>query len=248
MEISLAIIGTAGRKEDGKKLSKKHFAAMCVIAEALMDQLSESNYTITHAVSGGAAWADHVAVRLFLDKKVPNLRLFLPDYWEDGTFHDTGERDPFRNPGGTANYYHKLFLNSTGIHSLSEIQIAKMQGAELIDRNKRNKPFGFYARNALVSNSDFLLACTFGNKHEVSDGGTADTVNKYLTRCRKEDIFDKSFHYDLTSGKVYEGCTVPPSNEENIEVTKARIVNNRPLIQNFGLNPNKVVGMHFYPP
>jgi hypothetical protein len=104
MEISFAIVGTAGRKEDGKKLSRKHYEAMAIVADCLVDQFAENNYPITHLVSGGAAWADHVAVRLFLDKKVPNLRLFLPAAWEDGTFKDTGERDPFKNPGGTANY------------------------------------------------------------------------------------------------------------------------------------------------
>lgn len=209
MEISLAIVGTAGRKEDGKKLSRKHFDAMCIVAEGLMEQFKENNYPITHLVSGGAAWADHVAVRLFLDKKVPQLRLFLPAKWEDGTYNDTGIQDPFKNPGGTANYYHKQFLNSSGIHSLSEIQSANLRGAELIEVSR-----GFYARNALVAKSDFILAMTFGNEHEVKDGGTADTVRKYLDRCRKENIFDKSFHYDLNSGKVFVGCTVPPKEEE----------------------------------
>ncbi len=209
MEITLAIVGTAGRKDDAKKLSKKHFEAMCCIAEGLLEQLAESNYPISHLVSGGAAWADHVAVRLFLDKKAPHLRLFLPATWEGNAYADTGERDPFKNPGGTANYYHKLFQSATLIHSLYEIQVAKQQGAELIPVAK-----GFYARNALVAKSDFLLACTFGNEHEVKDGGTADTVRKYLERVRKEGGFDKSFHYDLHSGKIYEGCTAPPKSEE----------------------------------
>lgn len=246
MEITLSIVGTAGRKDDGKKLSKKHFEAMCIVASGLMEQLAESNYPITHLVSGGAAWADHVAVRLFLDKKAPHLRLFLPDLWENGAYHDTGERDPFKNPGGTANYYHKLFLNATGIHSLSQIQTAKGEGAELIDRktNKDGKvqPLGFHPRNALVSKSDFILACTYGKEHEVKDGGTADTVRKYLHRVRKENIFDKSFHYDLTTGKVYQGCTVPPEKDDEDEIVKKLA---RPL----GIPFHQIVGgPHFYPP
>ena len=191
MEITLAIVGTAGRKEDGKILSNKHFEAMCLVADGLIDELKESNYPITHLVSGGAAWADHVAVKLFLDKKVPHLRLFMPAEFEGGSFKDNGVNDPYKNPGGTANYYHKKFQTAAHINSLTQIQIAKAEGAELITVSK-----GFHARNALVAKSDFILAMTFGNEHEVKDGGTAHTVKCYLDRVRKEGIFDKSFHYD----------------------------------------------------
>lgn len=205
VEISLGIIGTAGRKEDGKKLGRKHFEAMCIVAGGLIDELSENNYPITHLVSGGAAWADHVSVKLFLDKKVPNLRLFLPCEWDNGSFKDNGiAKDPHKNPGGTANYYHKLFQNATHINSLTEIQIAKAEGAELIPVSK-----GFYARNALVAKSDFILAMTFGHEHEVKDGGTAHTVQCYLNRVRKEGFFDKSFHFCLNDGKIYVGCKLP---------------------------------------
>lgn len=241
MEITLSIIGTAGRKDDEKKLSKKHFEAMCVIAEGLIDQLAESNYPISHLVSGGAAWADHVAVRLFLNHKVSHLRLFLPARWEDGTYHDTGEHDPVKNPGGTANYYHKKFLNATGIHSLSDIQIAKGEGAELIDKNRNGKDLGFHSRNALVAKSDFILAITFGKGKEVKDGGTADTVRKYLARVRKENIFDKSFHYDLNSGKVYEGCVAPPKDDEEEFVKQ--------IAPRLRIHFRQIVGgPHFYSP
>jgi len=208
MEISLAIIGSAGRKDDAKKMSKKHFEAACVVASSLIDQINESNYPLTHLVSGGAAFIDHVAVRLFLDNKVPRLRLFLPAQWEGNQYHDTGEKDPKTNPGGTCNYYHRLFSKATFINSLYEIQVAKDMGAELIPVAK-----GFYARNALVAKSDFILACTFGKGREVKEGGTADTIRKYLDRIHKEGIWDKSFHYDLSSGEIYEGCTVPPLKE-----------------------------------
>ncbi len=210
MEITYAIIGTAGRKEDGKILTRQHFEAMRLVAEGLLEQINECGYLITHCVSGGAAYADHCAVKLFLDKKVPHLRLFLPDLWENGSYHDTGEKDPYKNPGGTANYYHGLFQRKTGINSLSDIQIAKAEGADLIDRNRYGKPLGFHARNALVAKSDFILACTFGQERMLKDGGTADTIRKYLDRVRKEGIFDKSFHYDLTTKQIYEGCQVPP--------------------------------------
>lgn len=210
MEISLAIVGTAGRQDDAKKLSKQHFEAMYVVAEGLIDQLKENNYPITHLVSGGAAFADHVAVRLFLDKKVAHLRLFIPCEFVGGSYRDNGTGDPFKNPGGTANYYHKQFQVTTGINSLTEIQIASSEGAELIPVAR-----GFYARNALVAKSDFLLAMTFGKGREVKDGGTADTVRRYLERVRKEGFFNKSFHYNLGDGQIYEGCTTPSREKED---------------------------------
>ena len=168
MEITLSITGTTGQKDDASKLSKNHFLAMCQIAERLIEQLGQSNYPISHLVSGGMAWADHVAVRLFMDKKVPNLRLFLPAEWENTNYYDKGTKHQKTNPGGTANYYHKLFSTATLINSLYEIRVAKQAGAELIPVTK-----GFYARNALVAKSDFILVCTFGNNYEMKEIGRA---------------------------------------------------------------------------
>lgn len=215
MEITFAIVGTAGRKDDASKLSKKHFQAMCIVATGLIEQFGENNYPITHLVSGGAAWADHVAVKLFLEKKAPHLRLFLPCEWDNGSFKDSGVDDFKINPGRTVNRLHKSFQTRTQINSLTEIQIAKSEGAELIPCRG-----GFYGRNAMVAKSDFLLACTFGAEHKVKEGGTAHTVGCYLNRVRKEDIFDKSFHYDLTSGQVFVGCTVPKEEEKDDAVVR----------------------------
>lgn len=211
MEITLSIIGCAGRKDDADRLSKEHFEAMCIVAGTLIDQCEKNNYKIDTLVSGAAAWADHVAVRLFLNKKTPRLRLFLPAEWEDGVFRDNGVKDFIKNPGETTNYYHRQFQVKTGINSLSEIQSARNEGAELISVTK-----GFYARNALVAKSDFILACTFGKGNEVKDGGTADTIRKYLYRVRKEGIFDKSFHFNLTDGKIFMGCTAPKKDDDTI--------------------------------
>jgi hypothetical protein len=237
-EITLAIIGTAGRKDDAKRLTTNHFKAMCLVASGLIEQINESNYPITTLVSGGAAWADHSAVRLFLDKKVPHLRIFMPAAWEDGSYHDNGNKDAYENPGGTANHYHKLFQQNTGINSLTEILIAKSHGAELIPVLR-----GFHARNALVAKSDFILACTFGDGKMVKEGGTADTIRKYLDRVRKEGCWDKSFHYDLTTKSIYEGCLVPPEKKkEDAEIVRQfskRIPS---------LRRSQVIGVHSYPP
>ena len=236
MEITLATIGTAGRKEDGNHLTRKHFEAACIVARGLIEQLNESNYTITTMVSGGAAYMDHIAVKLFLDKTVSNLRLFIPAEWNNGEFYDTGVKDTKENPGGTANYYHRKFQSTTNINGLSDIQIAKANGAELYKCRG-----GFHGRNAMVAKSDFILACTFGEGPIVNEGGTADTIRMYLERVRKEGIFDKSFHYNLADGKIYEGCKVPPPSE----MDKARAAARQPWVQN--IHPG-AFAMHSYPP
>lgn len=228
MEITFSIVGTAGRKDDAKRLSKSHFDAMCNIAEGLIDQCAENNYPITHLVSGGAAWSDHVAVKLFLDKKVPNLRLFLPCEYEGGSFRDNGIVDSLKNPGGTCNYYHRKFQLVTHINSLSQLQIAKSEGAEFINVDK-----GFYARNALVAKSDFILAMTFGNGDVVKDGGTANTIECYLNRVRKEGIFDKSFHYDLNSGQLHIGCKLPKKSITEQDKVRISKILNKKRIKNY---------------
>jgi len=203
MEITLGICGTAGRKQDGNRLTRNHFEAMYMVANGLVEQINESNYPLTTAISGGAAWADFLAVKLFLDHKIGGLKLFLPAEWDDGKFYDNGQKE--HNDGGICNYYHLQFQRKTGINSLSQMQIAKHEGAEFVIVNR-----GFFARNALIAkHSDFLLAITFGNGPEVKAGGTSHTVECYLNRVRKDGIFDKSFHYDLNSKSIYEGCQVP---------------------------------------
>jgi hypothetical protein len=213
MEISLAIIGTAGRKEDAPKLSKDSFGAMCIVAKELLAQLKGNNYEITHLVSGGAAWADHVAVKLFLNKEVKNLRLYIPCQFDNGSFFDGysrikggGVSDKFL-PGQTLNYYHGKFQKKTGINSLTEIQLAIHEGAEVLPCKG-----GFHGRNAMVAKSDILLAMTFGNENVVKEGGTADTVRKYLQRAEKEEFFSKTFHYNLNNGKIYSNIDVPEKN------------------------------------
>jgi hypothetical protein len=53
MDSTLAIIGTAGRKDDAQRLTKYHFEAMCECARLLLQQFSESDYGVDSLVSGG---------------------------------------------------------------------------------------------------------------------------------------------------------------------------------------------------
>lgn len=240
MEITLSIVGSAGRGDDAKRMSKNHFEAAYIVAEGLIDQFGENNYPITHLVSGGAAFIDHVAVRLFLKKKVKHLRLFLPCQWDNGSYEDSGTDDFKTNPGRTLNKYHKAFQNRTLIHSLSEIQSAKFEGAELLPCRG-----GFYGRNAMVAKSDCLIAMTFGNKEEVKDGGTAHTVKCYLERVRKGEIYDKSFHYDLGRGEVFQGCVVPKETPDEALLKKSKYGK----LKLPGMsNSSNIIAVHSYPP
>jgi len=107
-------------------------------------------------------------------------------------------------PGKTLNYYHQQFSRIVSIHSLTEIQLAKYEGAEIIPCRG-----GFHGRNAMVAKSDIIIAMTFGEGKVVKEGGTADTIRKYLTRVNKEGFFNKSFHYNLTDGQIYQGIEAP---------------------------------------
>ena len=183
-EMPLAIIGTAGRKEDAARLHIDMWKNIYIQVRQIIRERK-----ITHLISGGAAWADHLAVQLFNQGEVEKLDLYLPARWntfayEEGTGYGT------QNPGGTSNYYHRKFSERLGIESLEEIQAAIVHGASIhFDKG------GFFGRNNLVAqNSDSVLALTFGsrdyegawvdaNAAGLKDGGTAHTWNQ----CRHHE-------------------------------------------------------------
>jgi hypothetical protein len=146
---------------------------------------------------------------LYLNKEIPNLKLFLPCQFLGGaagfdpsplTEH---ERQKGYSTGEIANRYHARFTRKCGFNSLNDIERAIQQGAQVVVPKG-----GFFGRNALVARSDIILAITFGEREWLKDGGTADTMTKYLNRVKKHGFFDKSFHYDLNSGEIFSGAKV----------------------------------------
>jgi hypothetical protein len=216
MDTTFAIVGTAGRKEDATRLSKNHYEAMCECARLLLKQFNESDYGVDTLVSGGAAWADHVAVKLFLNKEIPKLKLFLPCPFDmvkrQYDVAPLNQHEVIRNytTGENCNGKHARFTRKIGTNSLTEISLAIERGAEVIVGK------GFFARNALVAQSDIILAMTFGEKEWLKDGGTAHTMMTYLNRVKKHGFFDKSFHYDLNSGEIFCGARVRAVEAESI--------------------------------
>jgi hypothetical protein len=203
--MKVAIIGTAGRRDDAQKLSGQTFQNMVEAAADLINRLiEEKGVEELTLISGGAAWADHVAVKLMLKpeglKIKPKLRLHMPCHFRTKPypgFLDTKVRDFRKNPGGIANYYHEKFANqlyASRYATLREIAKAAEAGAELVE-----KAFGMMERNSQVAKeADTLLAITFGENGRVKDGGTADTVKKFFAKGKTE-----AYHHDLNCGQTF---------------------------------------------
>lgn len=170
MKKTLAIIGTAGRGEDAKKLTKNHWHKMISAAKKVIE-LEE----ITDLVSGGAAWADAVAVHLARHEGI------MADIWLPAKERDLQ----------TAKYYHSKFSKVLGYDTWAEIgshQFLCINGYG-----------GFKDRNTEVAQrADLFIAMTFGDGKKVKDGGTLDTVNK----MQKRGI--NGYHLDLNTLKLWK--------------------------------------------
>ena len=111
--------------------------------------------TSIQLVSGGAAWADFVAVDLFNEQHYAALKLYLPP--ESFT---------------SAKRYHAEFSRITKKNSLKDIQYAIQSGAECITCES------VWARNTRIAEDcDHLIALSFG-KNAPETAGTLYTWNK----------------------------------------------------------------------
>lgn len=159
----LAIIGTAGRKEDQGILTGEHYDRMVDGAVKLIGHLNLDPREIK-LYSGGAAWADHIAVTLVKRGGIAaeNLTLFIPtnlEYYGYEAADQTNVNQ--KRTADTCNYYHKMFSSRVGINSIQELNDVRKQGAML-----DNSATGFHARNAMVARSleddGHVLAFTTG--------------------------------------------------------------------------------------
>lgn len=165
--VTVSIIGTAGRDKT-KVYTSELFDKMVYSAKYILRDLKDITL-----VSGGAAWADHVAVKLYLDNFCQNLILHFPCKWDNDKFIDNGNWSWKINPGKTANNYHHKFSQIMGNESLKDISNAINKGAIIIDDYN-----GFHSRNAEVAKSDYLIAFTWSSNGYPCDGGTLDTWKK----------------------------------------------------------------------
>lgn len=163
----IAIVGTAGR-DKFRTMDLRLWSWMVNDATVRVPRDA-------HLVSGGAAWADHLAVHLFLSGHVSRLTLHLPAPFSfGGSPRFAGGRG---SSGSAANYYHKLFSEVLGKNSLREIEEAgSMPSCDITTQKATPGYGGMFARNKLVAGAaDLLLAYTFGKGEEPLDGGTKNT-------------------------------------------------------------------------
>jgi len=159
-----AIIGTAGRDKT-KPMTLALWVWMLNKAKSLIPRDA-------HLVSGGAAWADHIAVALLLEGYTDRLTLHLPAPFDPVHNRFSG---PTGSSASAANYYHALFSDTCGFDSRAQIAEAATWGG--CDGSFEDLPGyqGMFARNMKVAQCEALLAFTFGEGREPADGGTKNT-------------------------------------------------------------------------
>ncbi len=200
--MTLAVIGTAGRGTDAVHLTKDTLILMFGVAQSFATLLYADR-----VVSGGAAWADSLAVSLYLRDIVPNLTLHLPAPFSFRAYDET-------DAGRTANRYHVRAKMVHGLDSLDEIQQAILKGAQVTTEDGPGMA-PFFIRNAKVAaDADVMLAFTYGVKGQpgLKDGGSADTMRTYLKRRGTIPIPDAdmqvafavpAYHFNLTDTRLY---------------------------------------------
>jgi len=183
---TVGIIGTAGRKDDIIKLSLDKFNLMYEIASGIIGDNK------VHIISGGAPWADHIAVRLFLNSPLKHeLTIEFPCKFGSNGYVEGEEYDGY-NIAETSKYYHQLFFTKTGIDGIGELKSAIAKGAQA----QFSK--GFFDRNNKVSHANKLIAFTFGDGPKVKKGGTSHTVDCYIANGGKD-----LYHINLNEMKIY---------------------------------------------
>lgn len=172
---NVAVIGTAGRTK-GKTYDLDLWCKMWDDACKRFDPAKE--YRL---VSGGAAWADHLAVELFLAGKVQALTLHLPSVFGIHTSRFVG---PNASSASVANFYHEKFTAATGIDGRRQIsEAAQKDGCKITEQPSAAGYGGMFARNDLVAkDAQACLAYTWGEGSEPKDGGTNYTWDRIVGR------------------------------------------------------------------
>ena len=149
------------------------------------------------------------AVLLFLEATdVFHLELEVPAPLESGSglaqYEDNGTLDWRTNPGGTSNHYLRQYANQCEEFTHEMFPWVDLFEAINHPRAKVTVTHGFKQRNSLVAQADHCLAMTFGDGPLLKDGGTADTMGKFLARPGHGN----SYHFDLTAMRFYVGARI----------------------------------------
>lgn len=177
--IKVAIIGTSGRNPmDSMRLTADHMKWMAENVLCYIEHVIKTTTDNIILISGGSAWADHVAVQLYLSHNFAGLELYLPTDFdvENKKYANTYE-------GTMLNLLHSQCKEKINIDVLNELAeaIPKRTTTVVIKR-------GFLQRNSLVSKKCDHLIC-FVFSHIIS-GGSNDTWKK--TKHQNKIVFDLS--------------------------------------------------------
>lgn len=175
---SVAIVGFSGRSgvPSTDLLTKSLFDAMVASAKLIIKESFGHSLDSVCLVSGGAAWADHVAVSLALsvDGNARHLRLYMPGLFDAQTGLIVNSACAH-----TANTLHQRFAEQTSIPSLANLTEAHLYGADI-----RSGCHGFLARNRqIAADADYMIAFSWSDTPEPTDGGTG-----HVWRAAKQRI------------------------------------------------------------
>lgn len=182
---SIAIIGTAGSRDNMVNFSKVRFEAMVEITDEII-RSTGLNWNEVELWSGGSSGADHVAVALAL-KHGCKLRLFLPCRFSDGKFIDNGKYDYRQNNGKQLNDLHSKFSRKVGMGSegcviASEGCFSLAQLQQVLSSENHTVYNGYFERNKQVALADSMIALTADS--EVKDGGTKYTWERSTSNSK----------------------------------------------------------------
>lgn len=159
----IAVIGTAGR-DKSQPMDSLLWQAM---TQDLRGRVTPGDVLI----SGGAAWADHLAIHSFLAGWVNGLELYLPAPFTAGKF-----QGPHSSAASAANYYHEKFKRETGVDGLAELEEAVRRGAAVSLEPVAPGYGAMFNRNKKVAKEcAAAIAYTFGAGEQPADGGTLNT-------------------------------------------------------------------------
>ena len=166
--IRLAIIGSSGKNPlDLEKYSIDHFTFMTETINSYIKNTIQTELSNIILVSNGSAWADHVAVQLYLTRQYGGLELYLASKFDlkHSRYVNTHE-------GRSLNKLHQQCQEKTQINVLGEL--AKVQYRPNVKITVKR---GFVARNTLVAhNCDHIITFTFSET--VLDNIIVHTLNK----------------------------------------------------------------------
>jgi hypothetical protein len=201
--VKLGIIGTAGRREDGPRMSRLIYKAMAEKAYRLIQAEWQLKPSLVQLVSGGAAWSDHLTVDMFLAgaKRTKwanrpafhSLKLHLPAPWDAANRCYSEVQQGTYNEGSISNWYHNKFTQRMIEHGLKDYNsLARLH--RCIQQGQQNRlavttrvASDFFTRNRFIANDvDYLMAFTWGQGPNPKKGGTLHTwEHAQLSESRK---------------------------------------------------------------